>query len=44
MHGIFKLYAVLDNFSVAAELLVLCFVSSTWPHLNSDVGLEKGEY
>jgi len=23
---------------------IYSYLSSTWPHLNSDVGLEKGEY
>ena len=23
---------------------IVCPLSSTWPHLNSDVGLEEGEY
>jgi len=23
---------------------IVCIANSTWPHLNSDVGLEEGEY
>jgi len=40
---------VLNEYLAAGFLVYSCCphmtpLSSTWPHLNSDVGLEKGEY
>ena len=33
-------YSITSN----SATVKVCPLSSTWPHLNSDVGLEEGEY
>ena len=37
-------FALKQMFLLIVLLIVPPPLSSTWPHLNSDVGLEEGEY
>jgi len=44
MAEVVHFFTALTSSGLKLFYLVRSPLSSTWPHLNSDVGLEKGEY